>query len=102
MLLDYAALSVALGIPNLQEHLRGSARRRPTRSRIICDVRRACAALLVEQGYAYRTVAHELRCDPSAISYFVRSHANLLASSDTTYTHLVTTVQDVSHSAFLV
>jgi len=56
MLLNYPALAVSLSIPNLQEHLRGSSRRKPTRSRIICDVRRACAALLVEQGYPYRAV----------------------------------------------
>ena len=56
MLLNYPALAVSLGIPNLQEHLRGFSRRKPTHSCTICDVRRACAALLVEQGYSYRAV----------------------------------------------
>lgn len=91
MLLDYHALALALHIPNLNEHLRGSSRRAPTRSRVICDIRRACAALLVEQGYPYRTIAHELRCDPSAITHFVRSHSNLLLS-DTRYAQLVATI----------
>lgn len=91
MLLNYHALALALRIPNLNEHLRGSSRRAPTRSRVICDIRRACAALLVEQGYPYRTIAHELRCDPSAITHFVRSHSNLLCS-DTRYAQLVATI----------
>jgi hypothetical protein len=94
MLLNYPALAVSLGIPNLQEHLRGSSRRKPTRSRVVCDVRRACAALLVEQGYSYRTIGFELRCHPSAISHFVRTHSALI-SSDSQYRHLVTQVRHV-------
>lgn len=82
MLLNYSALAVSLGIPNLQEHLRGSSRRKPTRSRIICDVRRVCAALLVEQGYPYPgCTSYELRCHPSAVCHFVRTHADLLANN---------------------
>lgn len=82
MLLNYPALAVSLGIPNLQEHLRGSSRRKSTRSRTICDVRRACAALLLEQGYPYRAVGYELRCHPSAVCHFVRTHAELRANND--------------------
>ncbi|MFY7997795.1 MAG: hypothetical protein ACOVSW_04265 [Candidatus Kapaibacteriota bacterium] len=37
MLLNYYALAQALYIPNLNEHLRSSARRKP--SSVICDVR---------------------------------------------------------------
>ncbi|MBL7991263.1 MAG: hypothetical protein JNN25_07480 [Candidatus Kapabacteria bacterium] len=81
MLLNYPALAVSLGIPNLQEQLRGSSRRKPMLSRTICDVRRACAALLVEKRYPYRAVRYELRCHPSAVCHFVRTHAELLTSN---------------------
>jgi hypothetical protein len=81
MLLNYPALAITLNIPNLQEHVRGSSLRKPTRSRTICDVRRACAAFLVEQGYPYRAVGYELRCHPSAVCHFVRTHAELRANN---------------------
>jgi len=62
--------------------LRGSSRWKPTRSRTICDVRRACAALLVKQGYSYPGCpSYELRCHPSAVCHFVRTHAELLANN---------------------
>lgn len=89
-MLNYPHIAQILNVPDLERRLKAKSR-----ARRLVDIRRALAAILIEQGWSVREIARELCRPQSTVVHFTQTHEQLCIT-DNAYQHLFHQLKDAT------